>query len=279
MLEPCLMVSPALGRLQSAIRRLDSVLVCFSGGIDSALVSAIAHRQLGERAVALTALSPSLAPVDRLDAERTARALGIQHVLRDSHELSRPGYVKNGSDRCYHCKSELYTIAERERRALGLAHIANGSNLDDLGDYRPGLKAASEAGVESPLITARLTKADVRAVAREIGLELWSKPAGACLASRLPYGSEVQPERLAQIATFEAALRELGFPLVRVRWHDTVARIEVPSEDLLRLCTMSERAQALGRASGFHFITVDLGGYRRGSLNELLEGRRLRIVS
>lgn len=272
--------SPELARLEQAILRHRSLLVCYSGGIDSALVLAVATRTLGDRAVGLTAVSPSLPESELADAERIARALGARHELVTTNELARPGYAANGPDRCYHCKTELYTLAEVKRGDWGLDAIANGTNLDDLGDHRPGLRAAEQAGVVSPLVEARLTKADVRRIAREIGMGEWDKPAAACLSSRIPYGTAVTPERLAQIGGLEAELRALGFRQLRVRWHDQVARVEVPEEDLPRTVEPAIRRAVVeaGRRHGFTFVSVDLAGYRQGALNELIVGKSLRLV-
>ncbi|HWA76533.1 MAG TPA: ATP-dependent sacrificial sulfur transferase LarE [Polyangiaceae bacterium] len=269
-----------LERLRGALRALDSVLVCYSGGTDSALVLAVATSELGARAVGLTAVSPSLAPEEKVDAARIAQTLKADHRFVESNELARPGYAANGPDRCFHCKTELYTIAREKAAEWGLASIVNGTNLDDLGDYRPGLDAAREAGVKSPLIDAGLDKAAVRAVAQLIGLPVWDKPAAACLSSRIPYGSSVTPERLGQIGGFEAELHALGFRQVRVRWHETVARIEVALEELPRLLEpgVREAALAAGKRHGFSYITLDLAGYRQGSHNEVLSGRSLRIL-
>jgi pyridinium-3,5-biscarboxylic acid mononucleotide sulfurtransferase len=259
---------------------MQSVLVCFSGGIDSTLVLALAERSLGERAVALTAVSPSLPASERADAERLASQLGARHLLVDSHELERAGYRANGPDRCFHCKSELYDIARAKADELGLAAIANGTNTDDLGDHRPGLEAARRAGVRSPLLDAGFDKADVRAAAQALGLQAWDKPAAACLSSRIPYGTSVTPERLARIGGFEADLKSLGLRQVRVRFHDAIARIEVPLEELSRLLEpgVRERAVEAGKRHGFSYVTLDLGGYRQGSHNEVLSGRSLRLV-
>lgn len=269
-----------LERLQGVVRGLGSVLVCYSGGTDSALVLAIATRELGARAVGLTAVSPSLAPEEKADAARIAQSMRADHRFVESRELERPGYAANGPDRCFHCKSELYTIALTKAAEWGLATIVNGTNLDDLGDYRPGLDAAREAGVKSPLLDVGLDKAAVRAVAQLIGLPIWDKPAAACLSSRIPYGSRVTPERLSQIGGFEAELHALGFRQVRVRWHETVARIEIALEELPRLMEpgLREAALAAGKRHGFSYITLDLAGYRQGSHNEVLAGRSLRIL-
>lgn len=267
-------------RLREAIRGLGSVLVCYSGGVDSAYVLAVATAELGPRAVALTAVSPSLAPFEREEAVAVARALGADHRLVESHEIDDPDYRKNASDRCFHCKSELYRIAAAKRAEWGLAAIVNGTNVDDLGDYRPGLEAAREAGVVSPLVDAGFAKADVRAAAAAVGLSIWDKPAAACLSSRIPYGTEVTRERLAQIGGFEAELRALGFRRVRVRWHGEVARIEVEREDLERAAGSPTREAmvAAGKRFGFAYVTLDLAGYRMGSHNEVLVGRSLRVV-
>jgi len=269
-----------LAELEKNVRSLGSVLVCYSGGLDSALVLAVAHRVLGPKAVGMTAVSPSLPAREKEEAARIAAAIGADHRFVDSHEIDRDGYVQNGPDRCFHCKSELYDIAEQKRREWNLAHVANGTNTDDLGDYRPGLEAAKSAGVRSPLLETGLTKADARAVAQLLGLDVWDKPASACLSSRLPYGTSVTRERLAQIGGLEAALRDLGFRQLRVRWHDTIARIELDLAELETLLRpgVRERVVEAGREHGFTYVTLDLGGYRQGSHNEVLVGRSLRLV-
>ncbi|MCC6903249.1 MAG: ATP-dependent sacrificial sulfur transferase LarE [Polyangiaceae bacterium] len=269
-----------LEHLRARVRELGSVLVCYSGGLDSALVLAVAHAELGDRALGMTAVSPSLPESEQLDAARIAQKLGADHRFVDSHEIARPGYVANEPDRCFHCKSELYEIAEAKRVEWGLAFVANGTNLDDLGDYRPGLEAAKNAAVKSPLVDAGMTKADVRAAARLMGMDVWDKPASACLSSRIPYGTSVTAERLKQIGGLEAALRALGFRQLRVRWHDTVARLEIDLAELEGLLRPGVREEIvrLGKAHGFSYVAVDLAGYRQGSHNEVLRGRSLRLV-
>jgi uncharacterized protein len=270
----------ALDRLRERVHALGSVLVCYSGGIDSALVLAVAHEQLAHRAVGLTAVSPSLPESERKGAIDVAQSIGARHELVESHELLRPGYVENQSDRCFHCKSELYAIAEQKRAEWQLDAIVNGTNRDDFGDHRPGLEAAARAGVVSPLAELGFGKSEVREMAREMGLEIWRKPAAACLASRIPYGTRVTEGLLGRIGAFEADLHALGFASVRVRSHDPIARLEVPLEDLPRLAEpgVREKVVLAGKSRGFHYVTVDLAGYRTGSHNELLPGRALRVV-
>ncbi len=276
-----MLLSEKLAALRTRLRALGSVLVCYSGGVDSAFVLAVAHQELGARAVGMTAVSPSLAPAEREDAEAVARLIGCDHRLVDSNEIEDPSYVANNPDRCFHCKSELYRIASKKRGEWDLAAIVNGTNLDDLGDYRPGLEAAKNAGVVSPLVELGFTKSDVRAGASEVGLPIWDKPAAACLSSRIPFGTSVTRERLTQIGGFEAALRNLGFRQVRVRYHDELARIELSLEELPRAADPAVRAAmvAAGKSHGFRYVTLDLGGYRMGSHNEVLVGKTLRIIS
>jgi len=267
-----------LSPLRQVIQELGSVVVCYSGGIDSALVLAVAADELGDSAVGLTAVGPALPASERADAQRIAREIGARHVFVESNEIERPGYVQNAPDRCFHCKTELYEIAESKRAELGFAHVVNGANVDDLGDYRPGLDAARDARVRSPLMEAHFTKQDVRDAARELGLDVWDKPAAACLSSRIPYGSSVTRERLAQVEGFERDLMSLGFRRVRVRWHDVIARIEVDADDFELLVKHREEAAVLGKRHGFTYVTADLAGYRMGSHNDVLVGRGLKVV-
>ncbi len=236
-----------VSRLRARIRELGSVLVCYSGGVDSAFVLAVAHAELGAAAVGMTAVSPSLAPAEKEDAIAVAAQIGADHRLVETAEIDDPSYAANNADRCFHCKSELYRVAAEQRAAWGLAAIVNGTNLDDLGDYRPGLEAARQAGVVSPLVEAGFTKADVRAGAALLGLGIWDKPAAACLSSRIPYGTSVTRERLSQIGGFEAALKRQGFRQVRVRYHGDLARIELGAEELGRAADPAVRGHRRGR--------------------------------
>lgn len=254
----------ALARL----RGLQGALVAYSGGVDSALLLALAAEALGERAVAFTALSPAVA-ADELEGARTlARALGVRHVERRSGELEDPDYAKNPTDRCYFCKTELYTLAGAEAAAQGLPAVVSGTNADELGDYRPGLKAAGEHAVVQPLAEAGLTKDEIRALSRARGLSTWDKPQQPCLASRIPYGTEVTQERLTQLARSEMALRALGLREFRVRYHGDVGRIEVVEAELPRLLEVRAQASAALREAGFKFVAVDLEPFRTGRMNE-----------
>jgi uncharacterized protein len=249
---------------------MESVIVAFSGGIDSALVLKVATDVLGDRALGLTAVGPALAPREREDARRIAFELRARHVFVDSREIDDPSYRANPENRCYFCKSELYRITEAKRVELGFAWTVNGTNAADLGDYRPGLVAADEAKVRSPLVEVGIDKDGVRALAKALDMAIWDKPAAACLASRIPYGTAVTPERLAQIGGLEAALTDLGLCQVRVRYHGELARIEVGASELAKAFDLRAAITRAGRAHGFVFVTLDLEGYRMGSLNALL---------
>ncbi len=263
-------------RLVAILRGYGSVAVAFSGGVDSAVVARAAHEALGDRAVAVTAVSPSVAQAELDDARRVAQLIGIRHVLIQTAEIEKAEYRQNAPDRCYHCKTELYTKLESILDQLGVQVIANGANVDDQGDWRPGMVAAREHRVRSPLIEAGLRKADVRALARYWGLPVWDKPAAPCLASRIAYGVEVTPDRLRMIEAAEAFLRGLGFRELRVRLPEPgTARIELPVPELARLLSVRDQVVRELKAIGFKFVTVDLEGLRSGSLNALIEPEAL----
>jgi|HigsolmetaAR206D_1030411.scaffolds.fasta_scaffold00528_6 uncharacterized protein len=267
-------VDAALDRLRDRLRAERRLLVAFSGGVDSALLAAVATEVLGSRAVAVTAVSPSLAAAERAAAREFCRRHGIAHVELATDELTRPEYVRNGADRCFHCKSALFD-ALAPLAALTSATVAVGTNLDDLDDHRPGQVAAARRGAVAPLVDAGLTKRLVRDISRRLGLVTADKPAMACLASRVAYGEPVTAELLGRVEAAEAALHRLGFPVCRVRSHagGTVARVELPVDRLPDAVAVAAELDAAVRAAGFDFCALDLGGFRSGRLNVLLRPR------
>ncbi len=259
--------------LLDTVRAYGRCAVAYSGGVDSAVIAKAAQVALGEAAVAVTAVSHSLASGELEQARATAELIGIRHEVIHTSEFENPAYIANSNDRCYHCKSTLYSHLDSIRDQLGVTVLLNGANLDDRGDYRPGMKAAAEFDVHSPLLECGFTKEDVRTLARHWELPVWDKPAAPCLSSRVAYGEEVTPQRLRMIDAAEQFLRQHDLPEVRVRYHrGDMARIEVPTADIARLCSEPLRGALIQHLTqlGFKFVTLDLQGFRSGSLNALI---------
>ncbi len=259
-----------LRRLERWLRARQSLLVAFSGGVDSSLLVTMASQVLGERVLAVTADSPTLPRADLRDAAALARHLKLRHRVIHTEEMKNPAFVANAADRCYHCKSELFAALAAMASREGLKGVADGSNADDRGDYRPGARAAREHGVLRPLQTLDFTKRDIRAASKALGLPTAYKPAAACLASRLPYGTPITPAALARIERAEAALHRAGFDHCRVRLHGDVARIELPAADLGRALAGRVAVVRCLKRAGLRYIALDLEGYRTGSMNEAL---------
>ncbi len=259
-------------QLLASLKEMTSVVVAYSGGADSAYLAWAANQALGDRAIAVTADSASFPESHRKDAEEFARACGFRHEYIETHEFDNPDYIKNDRDLCFHCKDELFTRLDAFSRDRGIQHVVYGVNVDDLGDYRPGQRAAKLHQVKAPLVDAALTKAEIRELSRLAGLTTWDRPASACLSSRIPYGTPVTIQNVRTVDRGEDAIRALGFRQFRVRFHGDVVRIEIAPEELERAMNpaMARQFAAIFKALGFHYVTLDLEGYRQGSLNAVL---------
>lgn len=264
-------------RLRALLRSYGSAVIAFSGGTDSAYLAYVAHAEMGDRAIAVTGDSASYPTFQRELADRLTREFGIRHEIILTEEFNDSNYINNPPNRCYYCKAELYGKLAEMAAERGFEAICDGTNADDVGDYRPGRQAGKEKGVRSPLLECDLTKADIRELSRRAGLPTWNEPASACLSSRVPYGQVVTIEKLSMVDKAEIALKEIGFRQVRVRHHGDVARIEVAEEEMPRALdrAMMGRMLLALKAIGFKFVTLDLEGYRTGSLNEALSARNI----
>lgn len=261
--------------LVDILSKMDRVIIAYSGGVDSAFLAAVANEVLGNNALSVTAVSPSLAPSELEEAQSLAQDLGLNYRTINTNEIEREDYSANNPDRCFFCKDELYSHLIKFCGEENYNFVVNGTNVDDLGDYRPGLDAATQYGVRSPLVEANLEKKDIRVLSREMGLPTWDKPAQACLSSRIPYGTMVTVEALTTIAKAEKYLREKGFKQLRVRHHENIARIEISADDFDVLTSEPLRTEVPSyfKSLGYSYVTLDLEGFRSGSLNEILNSK------
>ena len=267
-----------LTHLRSLLRDCGSALVAYSGGVDSSLVMAVAHEQLGEKALACIGVSPSYPAREMRDAVKLAELLGVPYRLVNTEEYLDANYAANPNNRCYFCKSELHNRLKGLLLAEGWGVVLDGANTSDLGDHRPGMSAARERGVRSPLIEASISKPEVRAIAQHLGLPVWDKPAMACLSSRVPHGTAITPELLRQIEAAEDVLVELGFPQFRVRHHNEIARIELPAEEFPKAIQHHNEIVAGVKAAGYRFVALDLAGFKSGGLNGSTNGTIIPLV-
>ncbi len=258
-------------QLQEILKTMGSAVVAYSGGTDSSLVLKVAHDVLGEKVIAMTAVSASLPTADRIEAGQIARQIGVRHILVDSDETSDPEYLANTPNRCFFCKNETYGKLSAFAGENGFQVIVDGTNADDTGDFRPGRKAASAFHVRSPLLEAGFSKAEIRQLSKELGLPNWNKPAAACLSSRIPYGTTITLEALSQVERAEALLHGLGLQQLRVRHHGPVARIEAEADDFPRLLEHRNEIVTALKAMGYTYVSLDLAGFRSGSMNEVIQ--------
>ena len=270
---PTLTVETKLTQLQALFSQMDRALIAYSGGVDSTLVAKIAYDLLGDRALAVTAVSPSLLPEELIDAQEQAREIGIKQELVETQEMTNPDYTSNPINRCYFCKSELHDTLKPLAIARGYGYVVDGVNADDLHDYRPGIQAAKERGARSPLAEVGVSKLEVREISRLLGLKWWNKPAQPCLSSRFPYGEEITVTKLQRVGRAEVYLRQLGYQNLRVRSQEDMAKIELPPEKIKQFVQDIDLADLVAKFQelGFLYVTLDLEGYRSGKLNQELE--------
>jgi uncharacterized protein len=263
-------------KLLELLRAMGRVIVAYSGGTDSAYLAWAAKQALGDEALAITADSASIPESHKRDAEAFAREFGIRHEYVETREFENPDYVKNDPNRCFHCKDELFTVLEKIGAERGIANIVYGVNKDDLGDYRPGQRAATLHGVNAPLVDADLTKAEIRELSRRAGLPTWDRPAAACLSSRIPYGTPVTIENIRTVEAGEEEIKALGFRQFRTRFHGEIVRIEIAPDELPRALNteMAGKLTAIFKRLGYKYVTLDLEGYRQGSMNAVLQAKR-----